>query len=298
MALRGGLKMRGNRWVVAGVAIAALVLGGCKPKVGAKCNSGQEICTDKSNGLFCGADNKFAAMSCGGPQGCQQSAQGFACDNSLATAADGCETNDDVACSVDKKAALECHTNTFAVGSTCKGPKGCTIADDKISCDNDISDEGDACHFDDDYACTTDKQLVLRCKDKKMLAYNACRGPNGCVIKEEPVEHKIEFDCDDSVAQIGDACDTESEEACTADKKSLLICKTAKFVAHKTCSGPQGCVYEPRGDRYFCDGASGAGGGAAPAGSAAAGGKPAGSAGATTGSKPPAGGKPAGSAHH
>jgi hypothetical protein len=272
--------MRGNRWVVAGVAIAALVLGGCKPKVGAKCNAGQEICTDKANGLFCGADSKFAAMSCGGPQGCQQSAQGFACDNSLATVGDGCETNDDVACSVDKKAALECHANTFAVGSTCKGPKGCTIADDKISCDNDISDEGDACHFDDDYACTTDKQLVLRCKDKKMVAYNACRGPNACVIKEEPVEHKIEFDCDDSVAQIGDACDTESEEACTADKKALLICKSAKFVAHKTCSGPTGCNYEPRGDRYFCDGAGGgaaAGGGPAAAGSAGAamGGKPA-----------------------
>ncbi|MEO9233516.1 MAG: hypothetical protein ABI421_09300 [Polyangiaceae bacterium] len=298
--------MRGNRWVVAGVAVAALVLGGCKPKVGAKCNSGQEICTDKASGLFCGADNKFAAMSCGGPDGCKQSQQGFACDNSLATATDGCETNDDVACAADKKAALECHSNKFEVGSTCKGPKGCTIADDKISCDNDISDEGDACHFDDDYACTTDKQLVLRCKDKKMLAYNACRGPNGCVIKEEPVEHKIEFDCDDSVAQLGDSCDTESEEACTSDKKALLICKSAKFVAHKTCSGAQGCVYEPHGDRYFCDGA-GAGtgtivahpGSSATAATAAASAR-AGTASSATAAHPAAsaGVHPAASAHH
>ncbi|MEO8874355.1 MAG: hypothetical protein ABI461_02110 [Polyangiaceae bacterium] len=238
------------------VAIAALELVGCKPKVGAKCNAGQEICTDKAGGLFCGADSKFAAMSCGGPAGCVQSAQGFACDNSLATTADGCETNDDVACAADKKAALECHDNKFTVGSTCKGPKGCTIADDKISCDNDTADENDPCHFDDDYACTTDKQLVLRCKDKKMLPYNACRGPNGCVIKEEPLEHKIEFDCDDSIAQIGDSCDTDTEEACSVDKKALLICKDAKFAAHKTCGGAQGCVFEAKQDRYFCDGAS------------------------------------------
>lgn len=271
--------MRGYRWVVACVAVAALELVGCKPKVGAKCNAGQEICSDKANGLFCGSDSKFAAMSCGGPAGCVQSAQGFACDNSLATAADGCEQNDDVACAADKKAALECHSNKFEVGSTCKGPKGCTIADDKISCDNDIADEGDACHFDNDYACTTDKQLVLRCTANKMVAYNACRGPNACVIKEEPVEHKIEFDCDDSVAQLGDACDTENEEACSTDKKALLICKGAKFSAHKTCAGPQGCVFEPKGDRYFCDGGSGGGKvGAVAATPAGASGKPAGSA--------------------
>ncbi|MGH7330907.1 MAG: hypothetical protein ACREJX_21360, partial [Polyangiaceae bacterium] len=68
---------RGIAWVMTCIGIATFALGGCKPKAGAKCNSGQEICVDKSNGLFCGSDSKFAAMSCGGPKGCEQGTQGF-----------------------------------------------------------------------------------------------------------------------------------------------------------------------------------------------------------------------------
>ena len=272
---------RGIAWVATCIGIATFALGGCKPKVGAKCNSGQEICVDKSNGLFCGSDNKFAAMSCGGPKGCEQGSQGFSCDNSLASAGDGCETNDDVSCSTDKKAALECHNNKFEVGSTCKGPKGCTLDDDKISCDNNTADVDDPCHFDDDYACASDKQTVLKCTANKMVAYNACRGPNGCVIKEEPLEHKIEFDCDDTFANAGDNCDTEGNPACSTDKKSLLKCTGGKFVAHKTCGS--GCDYDTKRERFFCDGQAGthtahstskasgaAGGTAATAGSAGA----------------------------
>lgn len=286
---------RGIAWVTTCIGIATFALGGCKPKVGAKCNSGQEICVDKSNGLFCGSDNKFAAMSCGGPKGCEQGSQGFSCDNSLASAGDGCETDDDVSCSTDKKAALECHDNKFAVGSTCKGPKGCTLNDDKISCDNDTADVDDPCHFDDDYACTSDKQLVLRCLSKKMVAYNACRGPNGCVIKEEPLEHKIEFDCDDTFANVGDNCDTEGNPACSTDKKSLLKCTSGKFVAHKSCNS--GCDYDTKRERFSCDGAAGShvGHTAAAKAAAAAGGTAGGT--QTSTAHPGASAAAAGSAH-
>lgn len=243
--------MRGIVWAVAVIGVGTFAFGGCKPKVGGKCTSGQEVCTDKANGLACGSDNKFYSISCGGPDGCKSGSSGFTCDNSLASAGDGCETDDDVSCSTDKKAALECHNNKFEVGSTCKGPKGCVLDGDKISCDDDVADENDPCHFDDDYACTSDKQRVLRCKDKKMVAYNACRGPNGCVIKEEPVEHKIEFECDDTVAQVGDACDTEGNPACSVDKANLLQCKSGTFQQHRACAG---CSYDSHSERFFCGG--------------------------------------------
>ncbi|HEX7664452.1 MAG TPA: hypothetical protein VF407_08080, partial [Polyangiaceae bacterium] len=243
-------------WAVGAVVAATFAMGGCKPKVGAKCKSGQEQCTDKANGLFCGSDDKYAAMSCGGPKGCVQTGQDVNCDNSLASAGDGCETEDDVSCSTDKKAALECHGGKFDVGSTCKGPKGCTLDDDKISCDNNVADVNDACHFDDDYACWTDKQIVLRCESKKMIAYNACRGPNGCVVKEEPIEKKVVFDCDDTFANEGDACDNEGNPACSTDKKNLLKCTSGKFAVKKACGGAKGCEYDTASERFFCDGSA------------------------------------------
>ncbi len=251
------------------LALAPLAaLAGCKPQVGGKCNANQVACADKTTGLFCGSDGKFATMSCAGPLGCTQNGTEVDCDNSVASNSDGCNTPGDVACATDHKAALECKDGKFSVGSTCKGPGGCKITGDKITCDNDTSDVGDACHFNGDYACTSDKSTVLRCDNNKMVALNSCRGPHACRIIELPQENKVEFACDDSLAQDGDPCDTNGEEACSMDKKSLFTCQSNKFANAKACSGPGGCQYEEKGDRFACDsgGATASAGKTSPAG--------------------------------
>jgi hypothetical protein len=229
----------------------ALALG-CKSKSGDKCNAGQTACADKSTGLFC-VDGKYTTMSCNGPLGCAKNGADVECDNSLAAENDGCNQPGDVSCASDHKAALECKNNKFAVGETCKGAGGCVIKGDKITCDNDISDVGDPCHFIGDYACTSDKAMVLRCDDNKMTALNSCRGPKSCRVIELPEEKKVEFACDDSVAQENDPCDTNGEEACSMDKKALFSCKSNKFVNTKACSGPAGCTYDEKSDKFACD---------------------------------------------
>ena len=137
------------------------------------------------------------------------------CDDTIAQLGDGCDEENEVACQVDKKAALECHKNVFTVGETCKGPKGCVVNGEKISCDNDIADTGDPCHFDGDYACSSDNKMAFKCTAKVMTPLNSCRGDKGCRVVELAAEHKVEFICDDSLAVIGDPCDEEGEHACS-----------------------------------------------------------------------------------
>jgi hypothetical protein len=246
-----------------------LALGGCTPKAGDSCTAGAQACMNPTTGLFCGADGKYAVMSCNGDgkgPGCSGSGESFACDNSISAVGDGCSQVGDVACTADHKSALECtKDNKFIIGETCKGTGGCTIKDTSITCDNDTSDLGDPCHFLGDYACTSDKGLVLRCDDHKMTPLNTCRGPKQCRVFELPQEKKVQFACDDSLAMEGDPCDTLGEQACSLDKKSIFTCKGNKFTAKQPCSGPNGCTYEEKGDTYTCDN-----GAAAPAASSSA----------------------------
>jgi hypothetical protein len=230
---------------------AFTLLAGCKSHVGDICTVGQATCLDKTSGLFC-ANRKYAAMTCRG--GCGISGRDVTCNNSLAAENDGCAEVGDVACANDRKNALECtKDNKFAVGETCKGPRGCVVNGNSIDCDNDMSDIGDPCHTAGDFACTSDKGLLLRCDDHKMTPLNACRGPKACRIFEMPQEKKIDFVCDDSVAEENDPCDTNGEEACTMDKKAMYVCRANKFVSYKVCPGSLGCVYEEKTDRYTCD---------------------------------------------
>jgi hypothetical protein len=207
-------------------SVLVLSTAGCKPRAGVPCQAGQYACTDDKNGLFCGADGKFAAMTCSG--GCRLSGSLITCDNSIAAVSDGCAQPGDVACTSDHKNALECGKDAkFAVAETCKGPRGCTITGDTLACDNDTSDLNDPCRMPGDYACTSDKAMVLRCDDHKMVALNSCRGPKACRIFELPQEKKVDFVCDDSLAEEGDPWDTNGEEACTTNKACTCAGRTS-----------------------------------------------------------------------
>jgi hypothetical protein len=242
------------------VALASLVLlgalgasEGCKAQPGATCSAGQVSCSEPKMGLFCGSDGTLHTMTCSGPLGCQQSGSNVNCDNGVAAVGDGCNTPDDAACSMDYKAALLCKGGAFAVAETCHGPGACKITGETITCDNDVSEPGDPCRTPGDYACTSDRANVLRCDANKMTVLNTCRGPKACSIVNHAAENKVEFVCDDSIAVVGDPCDTNGEEACTMDKKSILVCNGNKFGKPKACSGPTGCTYDEKFDRYACD---------------------------------------------
>ena len=244
------------RWlpgVVLAAGVWSSVVVGCKPaKAGDKCVAGQALCVGGNAALTCGSDGKFRSMSCSGPQGCQTTGGTIACDDTIAQEKDGCDEDGEVACSTDKKAALECHGGVFTVGETCKGPHGCEVNGDKIRCDNDIADPNDPCHFIGDYGCSSDKVFVLKCVDHKMQKLNSCRGTKGCKVVELP-QNKLEFVCDDSVAQLDDPCDEDGEHACTMDKKALLVCKAQKFAQHKPCGGAKGCSFDEKGEKFECD---------------------------------------------
>jgi len=250
-----------SRTLVAACAVLFVaVLADCKPrKAGDKCVAGQSLCSDKASALSCGSDGKFFAMSCRGPAGCVASGADVNCDDSLAQENDGCDEDQETACAVDKKSVLQCNDHKFTVSETCKGVGGCNVKDDKITCDNDVSDVGDPCHFEGDYACTTDKAFVLKCVGKKMVKLNSCRGTKACRVFELPQEKKVDFVCDDSLAQAGDPCDEEGEDACSMDRKSLYTCKSAAFALAKTCTGPKGCSFDDKAEHFECDSASGAG---------------------------------------
>jgi hypothetical protein len=229
-----------------------VAIAGCKPKVGDKCSgAGLPRCSDPATALTC-SNGLVTAMPCRGPKGCTSNASQVQCDNSLALAGDGCDAPGDVACGVDHKSALECQNGKFALAETCKGARACEVQGDKISCDNDVADLGDPCRIEADYACTSDKLMALKCVSKKFQPLNTCRGKDGCRVLELPEEQKTEFVCDDSIAQENDACDTESEEACSMDKTEIFRCKSAHFAKDHPCPG--GCSFDAKGETFVCAG--------------------------------------------
>jgi hypothetical protein len=262
-----GARPYGRACILAVVSVwLVAALFGCKPKPGATCSAAQVACLGASMGMFCGADGVYRTMTCSGPMGCQEAAGAVNCDNSFAAVGDGCNTPDDAACSLDHKAGLLCKSGAFALAETCKGPGACKVAGDAITCDNDVSDPDDPCRTPGDYACTGDRGLVLRCDGGKMTPLNTCRGPKACSIINHPADNTIEFACDDSLAMVGDPCDTNGEEACTMDKKSILVCENNKFAKPRACGGAAGCTYEEKSDSYVCDQGDAAGASAPDAG--------------------------------
>lgn len=235
------------------VLVLTLILAACEKKqAGSSCSPGQVACADAHTGLFCLA-GKFATMSCLGPAGCQGVGQNdVACDNPVANAGDGCNQVGDTACTVDRKAALACTGQKFVVAQPCKGPRGCISAGDSVYCDNALAEAGDACVEEGDTACTTDRGALMKCEKGKFVVTNSCRGPKRCTVTEKPDENKEQFECDDSLTQIGDSCEDEGEESCSTDRKELHVCKAHLVALARPCPGPKGCSWTTA-SRFECD---------------------------------------------
>ena len=93
-------------------------------------------------------------------------------------------------------------------------------------------------------ACV-DAKSGLYCGADGMYKAMTCGGDHGCVAQGAKAL------CDNDIAAVNDGCDTPNDGACTADHKSLLQCKSEKFVLIDTCKGPGACKIN--GDMLNCD---------------------------------------------
>lgn len=226
------------------VLTAVLVLGvlgalsaGCKAKPGGSCKiETKEVCADDKKALAC-HDGKWEEMLCKGPDGCSQASSLRICDQTVAEEKDVCNFADDVVCSSDKRALLQCVKNRWTMVQTCNGERACSVDKTKVFCDNAIASVGDPCREEDDYACSMDKKVALVCKGNKFGQLRLCKGPNGCRIVTSKEGPKV--DCDDSISNPGDPCDREEHFACMPDERTILRCHNKKFEVDEKCAKPK-----------------------------------------------------------
>jgi hypothetical protein len=132
----------------------------------------------------------------------------------------------------------------------CRGPKGCRSPGAVAECDDDLAEEGDNCAMtvNENYSCSTDHKKELVCTGGKFVVRRTCKGAGACAINGETIH------CDDSVADIGDACVEEAGDAnyaCSVDKTSEIVCKANVFDISNSCRGPKGCWIER--EMVHCD---------------------------------------------
>lgn len=100
-----------------------------------KVSEGHTHCTpDHKSKIVC-AGGKYTVSPCRGPDGCKETGEAALCDISVAAPGDACGDlkGGAFACSVDKKALLECKGGKFVVNETCK--KACGTKGDSVGCD-------------------------------------------------------------------------------------------------------------------------------------------------------------------
>jgi hypothetical protein len=143
------------------------------------------------------------------------------------------------ACTHDGTTRLQCRAGVYEVASVCKGPKGCTTASAKATCDDSIGDVGDRCvHLptDSNYACTTDGRVEVECSSGgRFETSNSCRGPKGCYIANDLVY------CDQSLAREGDPCRPVDNHSCSEDAGSELKCSAERRWTHQRDCPRSGC---------------------------------------------------------
>ena len=112
-----------------------------------------------------------------------------------------------------------------------------------MRCDISGNAAGDPCSTDDEgaAACLGGGKGMIVC-EKGKYASRPCRGPGGC-------KEAVKVDCDESAAEIGDACSGGGYK-CSVDHKSLLQCKDGKAVLDEKCPEGQSC--KEQGNQVGC----------------------------------------------
>jgi hypothetical protein len=141
----------------AAAPVAEVVLAVAAPPAPPPCSPGPPVCDPgaKDAELVC-VDGVETPRACHGPAGCAVENGVTSCDRSLAAAGEACFKDGAFACSSTKSDLLVCHAGRFEWRSRCAGPEACRAWGESARCDASVANEGDACPYETDLACTTD----------------------------------------------------------------------------------------------------------------------------------------------
>jgi hypothetical protein len=142
------------------------------------------------------------------------------------------------------------HTAAAWTEVACRGTGGCARHGGADDCDDTVATEGDPCPRGPpvDYACGADAALALACDGGHFALWRACRGPEACRVVDGKDIH-----CDTSLGQEGDPCGRSGTYACSADRKTMLVCNGRALAAASACSGPAGCQVQRDSHKVDCD---------------------------------------------
>ncbi len=229
------MKVESLRAVVVVVAgVLALVASACGKRAGGSCKIGESLCATKDSALTC-KQGKLVEIGCKGPLGCTRFQDHANCDTSISNLGEPCmgQSEEEYACSVDKKQALICRSGRFERYLECRGVAGCALLGVQVSCDTSVARNGDPCKVQGASACSDDKTEMLICRDGKFVGYRNCRGAFGCYMKNDAPS------CDETLSQEGDPCGLPGYVVCSVDHQSELICSSGRFTKSRSCKN--GC---------------------------------------------------------
>jgi hypothetical protein len=138
-------------------------------------------------------------------------------------------SDEEYACSADKKRALLCKNGRFEPYLECRGKAGCALLGQQVSCDTSVASKGDPCKVQGASACSVEQKEMLVCRDGKFVTYRYCRGQYGCYTKGDAPA------CDETLSLEGDPCGLPGYVVCSVDKQSELICQGGTFVKSRAC---------------------------------------------------------------
>src|SRR6185503_1877124 len=135
---------------------------------------------------------------------------------------------------LDGASALVCEAGRF-IETPCRGKGGCHLVVDRTSCDVHGNRPGDACSTDDESsAVCSGEKAMLSCRRGRYVNV-ACRGKEGCV------EAGGRAECDETIAESGEACGHDGKKSCATDKKRVLVCAAGQTETKYQCRGEHGC---------------------------------------------------------
>ena len=147
--------------------------------IGGSCGFDGPACDkDGKTSLLCKGEKLVKDADCRGPGGCKAFMEGDSwrveCDRSLATVGDTCP-GDGAACSVDRKAFLECKDGRFVATLNCLGKNACHEKGASVFCDASVGNVGDTCSDPSGSACSVDGKAILQCKNEKLVLERKCK---------------------------------------------------------------------------------------------------------------------------
>lgn len=225
-----------RRTITVLIATCAITILACgkKPAPGGACKTEGDVkCLDKKTGLFC-VEGKWESLGCEGPTGCMSVAGSGSCTHTSYAEGEPCFEDGKPECSANRKAMLKCEKHHWKLLNKCLGALGCVANVQGAKCDLGASTEGSPCTKENEgnASCTPDGKSLLLCKGGKMTLGARCKGMHGCR------QRGTELTCDETIADLGDVCDSSEYEgkfACSTDKKTRLVCKSNKFVKERSC---------------------------------------------------------------